>query len=75
MDEAYGTYVADVCFDIGDYADDPDHDTDDDTGDNTDDDTGDDTDDDTGDDTDDDTDTDDADDGWRGNWYTGSPEI
>ena len=43
MDETYGTYVDDECFDIHDY----DDDTDDDTGDDTDDDTNDDTDDDT----------------------------
>ena len=53
MDETYGTYVDDACFDIHDY-DDADDDTDDDTDDNTDDDTNDDTDDDT-------------DDGGRGN--------
>ena len=46
MDETYGTYVDDECFDIHDY-DDTDHDTDDDTDDNTDDDINDDTDDDT----------------------------
>ena len=46
MDETYGTYVDDECFDIHAYDDDTDHDTDDDTDD----------------DTDRDTDTDDADD-------------
>ena len=60
MDETYGTYVDDACFDFHDY--------DDDTGDYIDDDTGDDTDDDTDDDTFEDTD-DDADDGGRGNLY------
>ena len=74
MDETYGTYVDDECFDIHDYDDDDtDHDTDDDIDDDTDDDTDNDTDDDTGDDTDDDTndDTDDdTDDGGRGNLYT-----
>ena len=54
MDETYGTYVDDECFDIHDYDD------------NTDPDTVDDTDDDTVDDTNDDTD-DDTDDGGRGN--------
>ena len=54
MDETYGTYVDDDCFDI--------HDCDDGTDDDTDDNTDDDTDDDTNDDTDDDTD-----DGGRGN--------
>ena len=55
MDETYGTYVDDECFDIHDYDDDdPDHDTHDDTDDDTDDDSNDDTDDDT-------------DDGGRGN--------
>ena len=40
MDETYGTYVDDECFDIHDYDDDDtDHDTDDDTNDGTDDDT------------------------------------
>ena len=38
MDETYGTYVDDECFEIHDY-DDTDHDTDDDTNDDTDDDT------------------------------------
>ena len=57
MDEAYGTYVDDECFDIHDYDDDTGHDTDDDT------------DDDTSDDTNDDTD-DDTNDGGRGNLYT-----
>ena len=37
MDETYGTYVDDECFDIHNY-DDTDHDTDDDTEDDTDDD-------------------------------------
>ena len=57
MDETYGTYVDDECFDIHGYDDDDDtdHDTDHD-------DTDDDTDDDINDDTDDDTD-----DGGRGN--------
>ena len=55
MDETYGTYVDDECFDIHDHDDDTDHDTHDDTDDDTDDDTNDDTDDDT-------------DDGGRGNW-------
>ena len=45
MDETYGTYVDDECFDIYDYDDDTDHDTADDTDDDTNDDTGDDTDD------------------------------
>ena len=54
MDETYGTYVDDACFDIHDYDDDTDRDTADDTDDDTDDDTNDDTDDDT-------------DDGGRGN--------
>ena len=54
MDETYGTYVDDECFDIHDDDDDTDHDTDDDTDDDIDDDTNDDTDDDT-------------DDGGRGN--------
>ena len=58
MDETYGTYADDACFDIHDD-DDTDHDTDDNT--NTDDDA----DDDTNDDTDDDTD-----DGGRGSLYT-----
>ena len=44
MDETYGTYVDDECFDIHDY-DDTDDDTDDDTEDDTNDDTDDDTDD------------------------------
>ena len=48
MDETYGFYVDDECFDIHDY-DDTDHDTDDCTDDDTDADTNDDTDDDTGD--------------------------
>ena len=73
MDETYGTYVDDECFDIHDYDDDTDHDHDDATGNDTNDDTDDDTDDDTNDDADDD-----ADDGGRGNlsrheeayWYT-----
>ena len=56
MDETYGTYGADECFDIHDYDDDTGHDTDD----------ADDADDDTDDDTNDDTD-DDTDDGGRGN--------
>ena len=60
MDETYGTYVDDECFDIHDY--DDDEDGDDDTGHDTDDDT----DDDTGDDTNGDTD-DDTGDGGRGN--------
>ena len=47
MDETYGTYVDDECFDIHDYDDDTDHDADGDTDDHTDDDTTDDTDDDT----------------------------
>ena len=59
MDETYGTYVDDACFDIHDSDDDTDHDTDD-----ADNDT-DDTDDDSNDDHDDD-----ADDGGRGNLYT-----
>ena len=54
MDETYGTYVDDECFDMHDYDDDDtDHDTDDDTDDYTNDDTDDDTNDDTDDDTDD----------------------
>ena len=53
MDETYGTYFDDECFDIHDY-DDTDRDTDDDTDDDTDHDTNDDADDDT-------------DDGGRGN--------
>ena len=53
MDETYGTYVDDECFDIHDYDDDTAHDTDD---------AGNDTDDDTNDDADDDND-----DGGRGN--------
>ena len=44
MDETFGTYVYDECFDIHDY-DDADHDTDDDLDDDTTDDTDDDTDD------------------------------
>ena len=47
MDDTYGTYVHDECFDIHDYDDDTGHDTDDDTGDDTDDDANDDADDDT----------------------------
>ena len=47
MDETYGTYVDDDCFDIHDYDDDTDHATDDDTDDGTDHDNNDDTDDDT----------------------------
>ena len=47
MDETYGTYVHDECFDIRDYVDGTDHDNDDDTGDGTDDGTNGDTDDDT----------------------------
>ena len=57
MDETYGTYVDDECFDIHDYDDNTDHDT------------GDDTDDDTDDDTNDDDTDDDTDDGGRGNLY------
>ena len=57
MDETYGTYVDDECFNIRDYDDDIDHGTDHDT------------DDDTYDDTHDGTD-DDIDDGGRGNLYT-----
>ena len=57
MDETYGTYVDDECFDIQDCDDETYHDTDDDTGDDTDDGTNDDTDDDT-------------DDGGHGNLYT-----
>ena len=60
MDETYGAFVDDECFDIHDYDDDTDHGTDDDTGDDTDDDTDDDTNANTGDDTDD---------GERGNLY------
>ena len=45
MDENYGTYVGDACFDIHDSDHDTDHDTEDDTDDDTDDDTNDDTDD------------------------------
>ena len=45
MDETYGTYVDDECFDIHDDDDDTDHDTDDGTDDDTDDVTDDDTDD------------------------------
>ena len=58
MDETYGTYVDDECFDIHYYDNGTGHDNDDDTDD--------DIDDDINDDTDDDTD-DDADDGGRGN--------
>ena len=47
MDEIYGTYVDDECFDNHDYNDDTDHDTDDDTDDEIDDDPNYDTDDDT----------------------------
>ena len=47
MDETYGTYVDDECFDIHDYDSDIDHDTDDDADENAGDDTNDDTDDDT----------------------------
>ena len=54
MDETYGTYVDDECFDIHDYHDDTDLDSDDGADDDTDDDTNDDADDDT-------------DDGGRGN--------
>ena len=54
MDETYGAYVDDECFDIHRYDDDTDHDTDDDTDEDTDEDTNDDADDDT-------------DDGGRGN--------
>ena len=54
MDETYGTYVDDACFNIHDYFDDPDHDTHDDTDDDIDDDTNDDS-------------NDDTDDGGRGN--------
>ena len=43
MDETYGTYVDDECFDIHDYDDPTDHDNDDDTDDDTDDDANDDT--------------------------------
>ena len=57
MDETYGTYVGDECFDFHIYDDDTDHDADDDTDNDTDDETNDDTDDDT-------------DDGGRGNLYT-----
>ena len=56
MDEIYGTYIDDECFDIHDCDDDTDHDT------------GDDTDDDTDNNTNDDT-RDDTDDGGRGNLY------
>ena len=45
MDETYGTYVDDACFDIHDYDDDTGHDTDDDTDDDTNDHTDDDADD------------------------------
>ena len=41
MDETFGTYVDDECFDNHDYNDDTDHDTDDDTDDEIDDDLGD----------------------------------
>ena len=34
MDETYGTYVDDECFDMHDFDDDTDHDNDDDTDDN-----------------------------------------
>ena len=54
MDESYGNYADDECFDIHDHDDDTDHGNDDDTDDDIDDDTNDDTDDDT-------------DDGGRGN--------
>ena len=47
MDETYGTYVDDECFDIHGFDDEIDHDTDDVTDDDTDDDTNDDADDDT----------------------------
>ena len=57
MDETYGTYVDDECFDIHDNGDDTDHDTDDDTDDDIEADT-------TNDDTDDY-----ADDGGSGNLY------
>ena len=57
MDETYGTYVDDECFDIHNYDDDTHHDTDDDTDYDTDDDTNDAT-------------NDDTDDGGRGNLYT-----
>ena len=46
MDETFGTYIDDECFDIHDYHDDSVHATDDDTDDDTEDDTGDETDDD-----------------------------
>ena len=39
MDDTYGTYVDDKCFDSHDYDDDTDEDTDDDTDEDTDDDT------------------------------------
>ena len=42
MNETYGTYVDDECFDIHDYDDDTDHDADDDADDDTDGDTSDD---------------------------------
>ena len=58
MDEAYGTYADNECFDSHDYDDDTDHDSDVDTGGDND------TDDDTNYETDDDTD-----DGGRGNLY------
>ena len=51
LDETYGTYVDDECFDIHDYDGDTDHGTDGDADDDTDDDTNDDTNDDTDDDT------------------------
>ena len=57
MDETYGAYVDDECFDIRDYDDDTDHDADDDT------------DDDIDDYTNDDTDDDDDDDDGHGNLY------
>ena len=57
MDETYGAYVDDECFDIHDYDDDTDDDIDDDLDDNT------------FDDTNDDTDVD-TDDGGRGILYT-----
>ena len=48
MDETYGTYVDDECFDIHDYDDDNYHDNDDNTDDDTDDNTHDDADEDSG---------------------------
>ena len=57
MDETYGAYADDKCFDVHDHYDVTDHDTDDDNYDDSDHDTNDDTDDDT-------------DDGGRGNLYT-----